>query len=466
VPFGTGATAAPRHRLSSHGRSAEVVGGYAAWTLLAGLAVATGLYLRALDRRRTRAVGEARQAQRLELADDLHDFVVHDINEILLQSQAGRRMVTRCGVPRRADRKLHAGADQGQKPLPVFEGQGGDSPQFTVVLDGSFACRTRLTVMTAPLVFGVFPLGIAGGPDGVAVGPPDDFEAIGRAFRELQGEGRPLLPRMYVLWSGADSTAAVHAQIETLTAGGIPWDLVLCYRDPDGDVAAWTAFVTEVVQHHGRRLSAVQVTGEPNLTWAGAAADGAFPRAQAAMVQGVLAGAAAKRETGGSAAIGFAVVPEIDPATSGFWTGVRESGGSSFVAALDYAGLDIYPDVFGPRVSLDRLPGAVERLLRDFRERALPTAGIPVSVPIRISENGWPTGPDRPEHQQAAVLEAIIRTVHRLRAELNVTHWQLFTLRDADSSKDDLFHRFGVLRSDYSPKPAFHTLRRLIAEVG
>jgi hypothetical protein len=25
---------------------------------------------------------------------------------------------------------------------------------------------------------------------------------------------------------------------------------------------------------------------------------------------------------------------------------------------------------------------------------------------------------------------------------------------------------FGVLRDDYSPKPAFHTLRRLIAELG
>ena len=59
-----------------------------------------------------------------------------------------------------------------------------------------------------------------------------------------------------------------------------------------------------------------------------------------------------------------------------------------------------------------------------------------------------------------------IRTVHALRAELNITHWELFTLRDADSSKDDLFHRFGILRDDYSRKPAFHTLRRLIAELG
>lgn len=48
--------------------------------------------------------------------------------------------------------------------------------------------------MTVPLVFGVFPLGIACGPDGVAVGPPDDFAAIGRPIGELQGDGRVLLP--------------------------------------------------------------------------------------------------------------------------------------------------------------------------------------------------------------------------------------------------------------------------------
>jgi hypothetical protein len=320
--------------------------------------------------------------------------------------------------------------------------------------------------MVHPLTFGVFPLGLAGSPDGVAAGPPDDFEAIGRALKKLQGAGRPLIPRMYVLWTGAGSSPGVHQQIGALTAGGVPWDLVLCYRDPGGDVPAWSAFVAEVVERHGRALSAVQVTGEPNLTWIPHAADGAFPGARDAMVHGVLAGAAAKRRTGAAAAIGFAVVPDVRPETSGFFDGVRDAGGPSFAAAADYAGIDIYPDVFGPRIPLASLPAAVERLLRDFRERDLATAGIAPSVPIRICENGWPTGPGRPEEQQAAVLETVVRTVHRLRAELNITHWQLFTLRDADSSRDDLFHRFGVLRSDYSPKPAFDTLCRLKDELG
>ncbi|MFL6120557.1 hypothetical protein [Actinophytocola sp.] len=320
--------------------------------------------------------------------------------------------------------------------------------------------------MSAPLTFGVFPLGMAGGPDGLAVGPPDDFEAIGRAFGELQGDGATLLPRMYVVWTGPGSTATAHAQVAQFAGIGVPLDMVLCYRDPGGDVPAWTSFVAEVVRRHGRELAALQVTGEPNLTWAGAAADGAFPGARDALVRGVLAGAAAKRDTGATVAIGFAVVPDLDPAASGFWAAVRDTGGARFAAALDYAGIDIYPDVFGPRLRPAELPATVEKLLRDFRERDLATAGIPAAVPIRVCENGWPTGPDRPEEQQAVVLETVIRTVYALRTELNITHWELFTLRDADSAKADIFHQFGVLRDDYSPKPAFHTLRRLIAELG
>jgi hypothetical protein len=41
----------------------------------------------------------------------------------------------------------------------------------------------------------------------------------------------------------------------------------------------------------------------------------------------------------------------------------------------------------------------------------------------------------------------------------------LFTLRDADSIRDSLFHQFGVLRDDYSAQPAFERLRGLFREL-
>ncbi|MBV6698604.1 sensor histidine kinase [Kitasatospora aureofaciens] len=52
-------------------------------------AVLIGLYLRGLDEGRRRAVAEARRAQRLELAHDLHDFVAHDVSGMVAQAQAG-----------------------------------------------------------------------------------------------------------------------------------------------------------------------------------------------------------------------------------------------------------------------------------------------------------------------------------------------------------------------------------------
>jgi len=121
---------------------------------------------------------------------------------------------------------------------------------------------------------------------------------------------------------------------------------------------------------------------------------------------------------------------------------------------------------------LNDIPASIEHTLRDLREKSLATAGIPASVPIRITENGWPTGKnpianiERPYERQAKVLETVIQTIYGLRQELNISHFELFDLRDADSSKDDLFHQYGIMRDDYTTKPAYYTFKKLIQELG
>ncbi len=58
--------------------------------LVALTTAATALYPRRLDARRSRAVAEARRAQRLDLARDLHDFVAHDVSGMVVQAQAAQ----------------------------------------------------------------------------------------------------------------------------------------------------------------------------------------------------------------------------------------------------------------------------------------------------------------------------------------------------------------------------------------
>jgi signal transduction histidine kinase len=66
----------------------QVATGCCAWGLGAVVAALAGAYLRSLDTGRQRAVEQARLQLRLELASDLHDFVAHDVSEILAQAQA------------------------------------------------------------------------------------------------------------------------------------------------------------------------------------------------------------------------------------------------------------------------------------------------------------------------------------------------------------------------------------------
>jgi hypothetical protein len=70
------------------------------------------------------------------------------------------------------------------------------------------------------------------------------------------------------------------------------------------------------------------------------------------------------------------------------------------------------------------------------------------------------TGQGRGENLTPAEVTQYLRGGRRLDLVL------CYQLRDADSSNPSIFYQFGVLRDDYTPKPAFEVYRRLIAELG
>lgn len=92
----------------------EAVGVCAFWGLGALAAAAVGAYLRSLDVRQERAVADTRTALRLRLARDLHDFVAHDIGEMVAHAQAGGV----AGDPLRALERVEAA---GQRALSMLD---------------------------------------------------------------------------------------------------------------------------------------------------------------------------------------------------------------------------------------------------------------------------------------------------------------------------------------------------------
>ncbi|GAA2711261.1 histidine kinase [Streptomyces luteosporeus] len=79
-------------RLETPANLTAALGQCALFMLAGGVAALVGSYLRSLDARRLRSVGEARKAQRMQLAADLHDFVAHDVSGIVVLAQAGQVM--------------------------------------------------------------------------------------------------------------------------------------------------------------------------------------------------------------------------------------------------------------------------------------------------------------------------------------------------------------------------------------
>ncbi|MFG3343291.1 ATP-binding protein [Glycomyces sp. NPDC048151] len=77
-------------RFALEGSAIQVAAVSLFWLLPSVGAASVAAYLRWLDYGRRRAVVDARREQRLDLANDLHDFVAHDISEIVAQAQAGR----------------------------------------------------------------------------------------------------------------------------------------------------------------------------------------------------------------------------------------------------------------------------------------------------------------------------------------------------------------------------------------
>jgi hypothetical protein len=317
------------------------------------------------------------------------------------------------------------------------------------------------------LTFGIYPGSATGEGPGLLAGPPDDPARIDAALAQLQPAGRPFVLRGYVQYVGAGTAASeTPANMTQYLRGGRQLDLALCFRTPDGDLADWTQFIRATIRRYGTALAKLQVTEEPNNPDAAAGGDGSFPNVRRAIVEGVLAAKDEAARQGLAIQVGFNATPSLPG--NDFWPSMAALANASFVDALDYVGFDFFPDVFrplppGPDGAPMALRDAVAGVLAGFRTVSLASANIPASVPIHITENGWPTSPARSYERQADVLEAIVRAVDECRAELNITHYEYFDLRDADSSSAGF--QFGLLRDDYTPKPAFERYRQLIAEL-
>ncbi|MEV4497761.1 ATP-binding protein [Micromonospora arborensis] len=106
-------------RLTSPPSWLAAVGACALWALAAVPPAALSLLLRQQARRRERLVAHAQRTQRLQLARDLHDFVAHEVSEIIAVAQAGH--VIGAQDPTRAADLFPRIEDAGQRAMSSLD---------------------------------------------------------------------------------------------------------------------------------------------------------------------------------------------------------------------------------------------------------------------------------------------------------------------------------------------------------
>lgn len=339
---------------------------------------------------------------------------------------------------------------------------------------GDTTAASVTPVKHAPrLGFGINPAGFAG-----ALGPPVSETPEIRAkalaaLRRLRPKGAPFALRLNRLfWSDRAAGLARFAKLARgYTRHGYRVEIQVRYHPSttqEGRIGAWVRYVRHVTRRLGsiRGVTALQVTNEVNFfPIAPDASDSSFAGAKDALIKGVEAASrVAHRQGFKKLEIGFNWAYRNEPSSEqSFWEYLRDHGGPKLVRAVDWVGLDAYPGTIfppvetGPNGYADGMVNAMSVL----RDCSMPVAGLQ-DVPVRVEENGWPTGPARSEADQATALEQMVGAVNRFRGSYGVSDYRWFDLRDHNTSSLNFQQHYGLLRDDYSRKPAFGVYRRLM----
>ena len=351
----------------------------------------------------------------------------------------------------------------------------------------SLASADSGTQPAPPLEFGIYP----GGPVGTIkiTDSPVPENAVSRLqaldtlrARTAAGTDRPFVVRLYESftgqpevdsWTGTSANATADAEIASLSANGFDIDLVVRYEPVltlgPASVDDYLAFIRTVVQRYGpnSHVQFLQVANEVNLTTSPASSDGAFPGSVQAVVWGVEAAAQeATADRFSQLHVGFNWAYATGAAVgTQIWQFLR-SQGLAFRKSVSWVGLDDYPGTFS-NVTVPARRTGTELVRGVAKLRSLMSAsGLATTLPIHITETGYPTGPKRSSAGQAVALASLVNSVNEVRGKYHVADFEWFDLRDSNSSIRNVQEQYGLMTDTYQAKTAFHSYKRLVSQLG
>jgi hypothetical protein len=353
------------------------------------------------------------------------------------------------------------------------------APPAPAQAGGDLCLAADLPSVSAPperLRFGITPLAAGSAGSMQAEPKPEDPDAALTELGRLRPGRRQLLLRLnrMLMSDGKAGIRRFAGLVDGYARAGFDSELQVRYHpgaSQEGDMAAWRRYVRRAAQVLGRRPSvkALTITNEVNFPISPNTSDGSYAGALQAIVTGVVAARHELDRIGRpDVELGFSFAWRWVPTSDAdFWRQLGALATPEFRRALDYVGLQVYPGLVYPPASATASAGddTVEALTL-LRDCYMPRGGFGRNVDLWVTENGYATNLGRTESDQDLALRSTLDAIHRYSGTLGVTDYRWFNLRDNDSRGPDLFAAVGLLRDDYSEKPAFSTYRSYIDRIG
>jgi hypothetical protein len=307
---------------------------------------------------------------------------------------------------------------------------------------------------------------------------PEDPAKTIAALERLRPKRRQLVLRLNRLfWSdGVPGIRRFGKLVRRNALAGFKSEIQVRYHPPEGaegDIAGFEQFVATAVRRLGRRrgVAGFSITNEANFPASPNTSDGAYEAVVDALVRGVIV---ARRELirlgRPRLDVGFNVMWRWDPDSDRqFWQDIgAHPDAAAFRKAVSNVGVQVYPALIWPPAPLPgRTAGdEIAEALTLVRDCYMPKAKLGRRVQLWVSENGYATNLGRSEESQVADLESTIEAVALWSGSLGITDYRWFNLRDNNSDGTDFFSAVGLLRDNYSRKPAFSAYRGAIARHG
>ena len=303
---------------------------------------------------------------------------------------------------------------------------------------------------------------------------PEDPAKATAALKALRPKRRQLVLRLNRLfWSeGVAGIKEFGKLVRRNTLAGFKSEIQVRYHPPEGaegDIAGFEQFVRTAVRRLGKRrgVAGFSITNEANFPVSPNTSDGAYDGVVDALVRGVIVARREVRRLGRPRLdVGFNVMWRWNPDTDRqFWEDIgAHPDAAAFRKAVSNVGVQVYPGLIWPPAPLpDRTAGdEIAEALTLVRHCYMPKAKLGRRVQLWVSENGYATNMGRSEESQVADLESTVEAVALWSGSLGISDYRWFNLRDNNSDGTDFFSAVGLLRDDYTRKPAFGAYRRAI----